>query len=174
MEISNKYNGFYSVDEISIESKSGKLIKREIVSTGGKSNGSVAALVYNTKTDKYIFVSQWRPGPKSSIIEIVAGLRDYRGEDPKDTIIREIEEEVGYKTDTLILLEECFMSPGALTERISIYYAEVSEKIGNGGGVESEDEDIEIVEMSPSKVLTEKFNDAKTIIAVNYIKNKLT
>ena len=162
----NKYKGWINIDELTIKTKKGKEIRREVMTR----KNAVAALVYDTNLKKYIFVSQYRPGSASDIIEIAAGTMDHENEDPRDCMIREVEEEIGYKVDTIKLIDECFVSPGGTTEKITIYFAEVSIKVGEGGGVEGEDEEIDIVEMSKEDMLTTRFMDAKTIIAVNWAK----
>jgi ADP-ribose pyrophosphatase len=53
---------------------------------------------------------------------------------------------------------------------ISIWFAEVSQKINKGGGVETEDEEIEIVELTRQEMLSTTFKDFKTIIAVQWAK----
>lgn len=159
----NRYKGYYTVDELSVKTKNGDTVKREVVIK----HDAVASIVYDTKKNKYIFVSQWRPGTNSNIIEIAAGTLDVDGEDPKDAMIREIEEELGYKTDKIQLLEDCYMSPGGSTESIKIYYSEVSEKIGEGGGLENED--IDIIEMNLNEISNTLFKDAKTIIGLSHI-----
>jgi ADP-ribose pyrophosphatase len=163
-----KYKGFLNIDELTVKTRSGKEVKRELMV---RPDG-VAAVVYDTKTEKFLFVNQWRPASNVEIIEIVAGTCDIEGEDPREAMIREIDEEIGYKTDTIILIDECFMSPGGTSELISIYYAEVSEKIHSGGGLE--DEDIDVVEMTLDEVMITRFRDAKTIIGINYIKQNIT
>lgn len=159
-----KYKGHFSVDELTVKTRSGKEVKREVMVR----KDAVAAVVYNTKTDKFIFVNQWRPGSNTVVLELVAGTLDIPGEDPREAMAREIDEEIGYKTDTIHLIDECYMSPGGTTEIISIYYCEVSEQIHEGGGLENED--IDVVEMNLEEVLSTRFKDAKTIIGVNYIK----
>ena len=161
-----KYKGHFSVDELTVKTRSGKSVKREVMVR----KDAVAGIVYDTKKGKYIFVSQWRPGSNSQLLELVAGTQDVPGEDPRECMIREIDEEIGYKTDIINLIDECYMSPGGSTEIIAIYYCEVSEKIHDGGGLEYED--IDIVEMTLDEVLSTRFKDAKTIIGVNYIKQK--
>ena len=129
---------------------------------------AVAALLYDTVKEKYILISQWRPGSASDIVEIVAGTLDKQGEDPRDAMIREIDEEVGYKVDNIKLIDECYMSPGGSSEVITIYFCEVSDKIGPGGGVPGEMEEIETLEMDRKELMSTRFRDAKTIIAVNW------
>ena len=163
----NKYKGFISVDEITIKTRSGKEVKREVMVR----KDAVSAVVFDTKKKMFVFVSQLRPGSNSEILEIVAGTLDIDGEDPRDAMEREIDEEIGYKTDSIILIDECYMSPGGSTEVITIYYCEVSEKKHDGGGLEYED--IDVIEMTLDEVLSTRFKDAKTVIGVNYIKQNL-
>lgn len=160
-----KYNGHFKVDELTLKSRAGNEIKREVMVR----KNAVAAIVYDTKTEKFLFVSQWRPGTNAEIVEIAAGTLDIPGEDAREAMAREIDEELGYKTDSIKLIDECYMSPGGSTEIISIYYCEVSEKIHSGGGLENED--IDIIEMDLKEVLSTRFKDAKTIIGVNYVRH---
>lgn len=162
----NKYKGHLNIDEVTFKSKKGKEVKREVMNR----KNAVSALVYNTILKKYIFVSQWRPGAGGEIVEIPAGVLDHLHEDPRDAIIREIEEEVGYGVDNLTLIDEGFVSPGGTTEMISIYFAEVSDKVGMGGGLDSEDEEIDIIEMDRDEMESTRFKDFKTIIAVQWAK----
>lgn len=159
-----KYQGYLNIDEITYRTKSGKEGKRELMVR----KNAVAALLYDTVKEKYILISQWRPGSASDIVEVVAGTLDKPGEDPRDAMIREIEEEVGYATDSIKLIDECYMSPGGSSEVITIYFCEVSKKIGAGGGVPGELEEIDTIEMDRDELLSTRFKDAKTIIAVNW------
>jgi ADP-ribose pyrophosphatase len=158
----NKYNGYLKVDEITYKNQSGKNVRREVM----KRPNAVASLVYDTNRQVYVFVKQWRPGALSDVVEIVAGTLDHPNEDTRSAIEREILEEIGYKTDKLKLIDEGWVSPGGTTEKVTIYFAEVSEKVSEGGGLESEDEEIEIIEMTKSEMLSTRFEDLKTIIAV--------
>lgn len=162
-----KYQGHFKIDELIVKSRSGNEVKREIMVR----KDAVTAVVYNTLTKKFILVSQWRPGTNSEIIELAAGTLDIPGEDPREAMKREIDEEVGYKTDSIVLIDECYMSPGGTTEIISIYYCEVSEQLHPGGGLE--DEDIDIIEMDLDELLSTRFKDAKTIIGINFVKQNI-
>jgi len=176
-----KYEGFFKVEEVTIK-QGDKEIKREVFDRGN----AAAALVYNTETKKFIFVEQYRPGADGYMVEIVAGGIE-QGEKTQDSIKREIAEELGYKVDTLTHITDCYVSPGANTEITAIFYAEVSEKIGEGGGID--DENIRVVEVSDlglnGNLFFEipddgditppyKLIDSKSIIATNwYMTNKL-
>jgi ADP-ribose pyrophosphatase len=163
----NKYKGFLNIDELTIKTKKGKEIKREVMVRPD----AVAALVYDTWKHEYVFASQWRPGAASDIIEIVAGTLDIPGEDPREAMKREILEEIGYETDSLILVDECYVSPGGNSEKVTIYFAEVSKQIESGGGHATENEEIDIVYMTYNEMMSTRFKDAKTIIAVSWYKS---
>jgi ADP-ribose pyrophosphatase len=159
-----KYESHFKIDELTIKNKSGKEVKREVLVR----KNAVAALVYDTNLEKYIFVSQFRPGVGDFITEIVAGTLDKQEEDPREAIIREIKEEIGYKVDNIQFLSKGYASPGGSNEEITIYYAEVSEKIGDGGGLINEDEEIEIIQMSLEELKHTDFKDLKTILSVQW------
>lgn len=153
-----KYDGFVSIDAIEYE-HDGATHVREIA----VKKNAVAALVYNTVTDKYIFTKQWRSGNQQDMIEVVAGTLEY-GEDAKECMIREVMEEVGYKIDDINYAGSAYVSPGFTNECIEFFYCEVSEKLGNGGGLLAEGEFIEIIEMTREEVIKYKFNDMKTLL----------
>jgi nudix-type nucleoside diphosphatase (YffH/AdpP family) len=161
-----KYKGFFTIDELSVKTKSGKEVKREVMVR----RDAVASVVYDTVRKKFIFVSQWRPGSNGYLTELVAGTMDKDSECPEDTMLREIDEEIGYEVDKIEFIAESYMSPGGSTEVIFIYYCEVSNKIHQGGGLESENEEIDVIEFDLDQVISGKFFDAKTQIGINYVK----
>jgi len=96
-------------------------------------------------------------------------------EDPLESARREIIEEIGYSTSKLELLSTFYTSPGGISERIFLYFTEVTsfDKTEKGGGLESESEDIQLVKIKKYKVKEmlkhNSFIDAKTIVAIqNY------
>lgn len=139
-----------------------------------------AVLILNTETDKIILTKQFRYAISSKIkepiLEIVAGRID-EGEEPLQTAIREVEEEVGYRItpENIKLLVSCFASPGYSSECFYIYFATVTnaDKISEGGGLETENEYISVVEMDSkefkSLIKTGNIKDAKTYIAGLYL-----
>ncbi|HLI89646.1 MAG TPA: NUDIX domain-containing protein [Ktedonobacteraceae bacterium] len=143
---------------------------------------SAAALLLNRDTLKVILIDQFRyptyeKGP-GWIHEVVAGsIRE--NEQPEACIQREIREEVGYEVSKLIHIATFYVSPGGTSERIMLYYAEVSEadRVSGGGGLASEHEDIEQVELAlPDlwKALDHgEIVDAKTLIAAQWLRRKM-
>ncbi|MFT2009459.1 NUDIX domain-containing protein [Pontibacter sp. 13R65] len=153
------YDGYFKMYELTVEQK-GHTFTREQFDRGE----AVAALVYDTEDRRYVLTQQFRIGSESEMVEIVAGMID-EGESPEVSITREIEEEIGYHVNKLDYLYTFYSSPGCCTERVLLYYAEVSHQHGAGGGKEGEHENIEIVRYSPEEFVEQQFTDAKTIIA---------
>jgi nudix-type nucleoside diphosphatase (YffH/AdpP family) len=143
---------------------------------------SAAALLLNRDTQKVILIKQFRyPTYKKGpgwLLEVVAGMVD-RGEQPEETIRREVREEVGYQVGDLQPIATFYVSPGATSERIALYYAEVGEadRVATGGGSAAEHEDIEQVELSLPELWTAldegKIVDAKTLIAAQWLQCRL-
>jgi ADP-ribose pyrophosphatase len=157
------YDGFFKLYKITYEDD-GQTFDREVFVTGN----AVAALMYDTRKDKFIFVKQFRPAVDQEMLELVAGILDKEGERPEEAIIREIEEESGYAVDKLEPVLNFYPSPGAFAEKLHIFYAEVSHKIGEGGGAQDENEKIKLVELTRAELREKALNDAKTLIAVQW------
>jgi len=162
------YNGFLKIDLLTV-SDGKKTFKRELMVRPD----AVAAIVYNTVTQKYLFTKQWRPARNSDVVEIMAGTLDHEGEDPVTALDRELNEELGYKIDKCEMINDCFVSPGGTSEKVKIYYVEVSEKISAGGGLETENENIETIELTQQEMLSYNFEDAKTVIGVLWVRYML-
>jgi ADP-ribose pyrophosphatase len=142
-EITDKktvYDGYFKVEEYQIKDGD-KEYTREVWERGN----AVAGIVYDTVKEKYLFTKQWRAGADGDMIEVVAGSLDVEGEKPEEALKREIIEEMGYKVDSMNHLKDFYVSPGGTTEIISLFYVEVSEKIGEGGGIDNEN--IEVIEV---------------------------
>lgn len=146
----------------------------------GKNDG-VAILLYNLETKKVILSKQFRmpvfvAGVSNGFsIEVVGGALD-EGESPEDCVIRETEEEVGYKIDKITKISTVFLSPGLVKERVHLFigaYKDIN-KTKNGGGLESENEEIEVLEFSFAEafkmIATQKIIDARTILLLQYLK----
>ncbi len=144
---------------------------------------SAAAILWNRDTQKVLLTNQFRyptyeQGP-GWLSEVVAGVID-GNETAEETIRREIEEEIGYKVaGTPVHIATFYVSPGASSERVTLYYVEVSnaDHTSKGGGLASENEDIKLEEWSPSalwQALEEgTICDAKTLIAVQWLQKRL-
>jgi len=152
--------------------------KREAYDRG---NGATI-LLYNKEQNTVILTRQFRlptyinGNETGMLIEACAGLLDK--DNPEDAIRRETEEETGYKVSHLEKIFEAYMSPGSVTELIYFFIAEYSSamKTNEGGGIEHEQEDIEVLEISFDNAVKMIENgdikDGKTIMLLQYIKLK--
>ncbi|WP_053977978.1 NUDIX domain-containing protein [Mangrovimonas xylaniphaga] len=137
-----------------------------------------AILLYNPEKGTVVLTKQFRmptylnDNTDGFLVEACAGMLDK--DHPEDCIIKEVEEETGYRIKTVKKVVEAYSSPGAVTEKMHYFIGEYSEdmKVSEGGGLEIELEDIEVKELPFSKVIemvgNGQIQDAKTIILVQY------
>jgi len=90
---------------------------REIV----EHDGVIAAIPLD-KDDNVLLVRQWRTPAGKDLLEIPAGGID-PGEAPEATVIRELQEEIGYKPGKLERLGGFYTAPGYATEYLHVYLA---------------------------------------------------
>jgi nudix-type nucleoside diphosphatase (YffH/AdpP family) len=151
----------------------------EIMRLNLERGDGVAAVVHNTDDDTIILIEQFRystyeKGP-GWLIELPAGIVE-AGEDPAATMIREIEEEIGFAVDAVEPISTFYLSPGGSSERIFLFYVAVSpdQDRGNGGGKDDEGEDIRRVVLPVTealgKVKTGEIMDAKTLVGLQWLK----
>lgn len=150
--------------------------KREAYDRG---NGATI-LLYNKEQKTVILTKQFRlptyinGNDTGMLIEACAGLLDK--DNPEDAIRRETEEETGYKVSHVEKIFEAYMSPGSVTELIYFFIAEYSSamKVNEGGGIEHEQEEIEVLEISFNDAFkmagTGEIKDGKTIMLLQYLK----
>jgi nudix-type nucleoside diphosphatase (YffH/AdpP family) len=106
------------------------------------------------------------------VIEVCAGKLD-PGEDAETCARKEAVEETGYTIGRLELAYDSFMSPGSVTERLSLFIGIIEgAAAGNGGGLADEGEDIEILRIPFDRALqmidSGEIIDAKTIMLLQY------
>jgi nudix-type nucleoside diphosphatase (YffH/AdpP family) len=144
--------------------------------TYDRGNGA-AILLYDPTRRTVLLTRQFRfpayvNGHPEPLIEVVAGLLDELS--PEEAIRREAEEEAGCRVARPRRLFEAFMSPGSVTERLVFFMAEYSadDRIAEGGGLISEGEDIEVIEMPLKEAIAMigrgEIVDAKTIMLLQY------
>ena len=164
IERTRVFNGHYKVNQLIVQDGAVQL-RREQFAPGK----AVAALVYDTARQVYVLTRQFRIGPEAAILEIAAGMID-PGKAPETAVRREIHEELGYEIDKLEEIVCIWPSPGTSAEEITVYYAEVSQRTGKGGGLVEENENIEMVDLSWDALLAEPLRDAKSVIAVQWVR----
>ncbi|NML70130.1 GDP-mannose pyrophosphatase NudK [Chryseobacterium sp. RP-3-3] len=146
-----------------------------------RGNGAVI-LLYNKVAGTVILTRQFRlptfinGNTTGMLIEACAGLLD--NDNPEECIKRETEEETGYKISKVEKVFEAYMSPGSVTEILHFFTAEYSAemKITDGGGLEEEGENIEVLELPFDQALsmidTGEIMDAKTIMLLQHLRIK--
>jgi nudix-type nucleoside diphosphatase (YffH/AdpP family) len=170
------FDGFFKIEEadLAYERFDGTMtppLKRLVFERGD----SVAAIVYHREEKRLLFLRQFRyptyeKGP-GWLTEVVAGMQEH-GEPAEDALRREIVEELGYEVAHLEPITTFYVSPGGSSERIILFYAEVNAagKVGPGGGLMEENEDIVAVSWSPAElaeaVAAGQIQDAKTLIGI--------
>ena len=144
-----------------------------------RGNGATI-LLYNKENSTVILTRQFRlptylnGNPDGMLIEACAGLLDK--DNAEDCIKRETEEETGYKVSKVQKVFESYMSPGSVTEILYFFIAEYAKsmKVTAGGGIEHEQEDIEVLELDFNAALgmidSGGIKDAKTIMLLQYLR----
>jgi len=142
-----------------------------------RGNGATI-LLYNKAKGTVVLTRQFRMptfvngNASGMMIEACAGLLD--GDNPEDCIKKEVEEETGYRIGKVEKVMEVYMSPGSVTEILFFFFGayEDRQKVGEGGGVAEEQENIEVLEISFEKALemikTGEIRDSKTIILLQH------
>ncbi|WP_423149035.1 NUDIX domain-containing protein [Rubrolithibacter danxiaensis] len=135
-------------------------------------------LLYDPSKKKVLLTEQFRlpvylKEKHTKLLEACAGLID-EGEFPEHAVIREVEEETGYRISQIKKIAEAYSSPGSFTELVHYFVGEYNEelKVSEGGGLKDEGEDIHTVELSFQEarqlLADSKIHDAKTIILLQY------
>lgn len=149
------------VDVLEVELENGRRSIREIVR-----HGVAVAIIPKLPDGRFVFIRQFRKPLDRVCFEVVAGNVDPDGERESDSAIRELQEETGYIADTMELLGETYPSVGYCTERIDVFYCEVT---GQGETSFDDDERIETVILSEKEmdamVSGGQVTDSKTLAA---------
>lgn len=173
-------NNWYTLNNVTFDylTKDGQWItqKREVYDRG---NGA-AILLYNKLQKSVVLIRQFRMptyfngNPTGMMLEVCAGLLD--SDQPEQCILRETEEETGYRIEKVQKIAETFVSPGAVTEVLHLFVGEYNAnmKVSQGGGLAHEQEEIEVLEYpfetAYGMIATGEIKDAKTIILLQYAK----
>ncbi|PHK17215.1 GDP-mannose pyrophosphatase, partial [Nostoc linckia z15] len=151
-----------------------QLQEREVYNRG---NGAVI-LLYNKIRKTVVLTRQLRiptwfnQNQDGMMIEACAGLLDEN--DPEACIRRETQEETGFVLNEVRKVMESYMSPASVTEILHFFVGEYSEakRVSKGGGLETEQENIEVLEYpfetALLMVVNGEIKDAKTIMLLQY------
>ncbi|MCL4127578.1 UNVERIFIED_CONTAM: hypothetical protein GTU68_005331 [Idotea baltica] len=143
-----------------------------------RGNGATI-LLYHPQNRTVILTRQFRlptyvnGNEDGMMIEACAGLLDK--DNAEDCIRKETQEETGYKISQAKKIFEAYMSPGSVTEIIHFFIAEYDHdmKVSEGGGLDEEQENIEVLELDFDEALrmveNGEIKDGKTIMLLQYV-----
>jgi nudix-type nucleoside diphosphatase (YffH/AdpP family) len=135
-------------------------------------------LLYNVEKKTVILTKQFRiptylnDNVDGMLVEVAAGMLDK--DNPEACIIRETEEETGYRLKSVKKIYEGYSSPGVMTEKMHFFIGAYTDdmKVSQGGGLDDEGEDIEILEIPFQKATKMLHNgeiiDTRTIVLLQY------
>jgi nudix-type nucleoside diphosphatase (YffH/AdpP family) len=157
--------------------RSDNVWQRQSRETYDRGNGATA-LLFDPARETVVLTRQFRlpafvNGHDGMLIEAPAGLLDAAS--PEERIRAELEEETGYRVRDVEKVFEAFMSPGSVTEKLYFFVAhyDSASKVAEGGGVASEGEDIEVIELPLEQALAMvargEIVDGKTIMLLQYM-----
>lgn len=151
--------------------------QRQTRETYDRGNGATI-LLYDRERRTVLLIRQFRLPTLGNglddglLVETPAGLLDQAA--PEARIKAEVEEETGYRLDNVQYLFDAFMSPGSVTEVLHFFAGEyrADQRIAEGGGLQEEGEDIELLELPFDEALAMardgRLVDGKTIMLLQY------
>ena len=176
-------NNWYLLNKVTFDYKMGdqdsETQVREVYDRG---NGAVI-LLYNSTNKTVVLTKQFRlptylnGNTSGMVIEACAGLLD--AENPEECIIRETEEETGYRLSSVKKVFQSYMSPGSVTEILHFFIGEYQPnmKVSDGGGLAEEHENIEVLEYpfqeAYQMITSGEKKKKKTIMLLQYAKINL-
>ncbi len=171
-------DNYYTLNKVAFDylMRSGEWVNqmREVYDRGD----GAGILLYNKQKKTIILTKQFRMptflngNEDGFLVEIAAGMLDK--ENPEVCIIRETEEEVGYRLKEVKKVYEAYSSPGVMTEKMHFFVGEYTDdmKVSDGGGLDSEHEDIEVLEIpfkeAVSMLDNGEIHDTRTIVLLQY------
>ena len=112
-----------------------------------RTNDINAVVILAEYEGKVILIDQPHVPPDCRCIELPAGL--VGDEDPQatpeTTALKELEEETGFTAERVERLGEFYASPGMLSESFTLVRAHGVRRVGEGGGDENEDINVNLV-----------------------------
>ena len=141
----------------------GSLMQRDVVHHPG------AVSVVPVDGDEVVLVRQYRAPIDAELLEIPAGKRDVPGEEPAITALRELEEEVGFTTDSMVPLARFYNSAGFSDEYSHVFLATDLRPVATTPhGIEEEWMTIERIRLDEVETLIAEgeIEDGKTVIGL--------
>ena len=114
----------------------GAIVERDLVDHPG-----AVGIVALDEREQVLLIRQYRQPVGGYLLELPAGLRDKRGEEPWVTAQRELAEETGYRAREWAVLLDFFNSPGGSNEAFRCYLARGLEELPGGRPLTGEAEE---------------------------------
>ncbi len=117
------YDGINKIDKVKKN-----LLGREINGEVLKKGETVATIVFDTVSKKYIFIEEYKLAANGVTIEVIQGsIED--GEKAEKTVKRLVTEKTGYKVDDVRFLSSYYLDTNGSDEICFLYYTEVSSRV---------------------------------------------
>ncbi len=162
IDSSRPFSGrIFSVRVDTVELPSGRRTIREVAE-----HADAVCMIPIDDEGNVLLVRQFRKPTESSVLEAPAGGVE-AGEVSEETVLRELQEEVGHTASSLTHLASFWVAPGWATERMHAYLATglTPSKLAA-----DDDENIQVVRVPFADALgmihTGEINDAKTIASL--------
>ncbi len=150
------------VDDVLMSS--GRTAVREVVE-----HKHAVGMLAVTDRDSVLLVRQYRYAVDEEMLEICAGMIE-KGEDPRETAVREMQEELGVKPEKLTRIGGFYATPGFCTEFMTLFLAE---GLTASSLPQDDDEDVSTVEVPLAEVprlFSEgRIRDSKTFAALSWL-----
>lgn len=174
------YDGFLKLDQAHFrhEMPDGTM-SPQVMRLNVERGDGAGVLLVNRQKNTVVLTRQfryanWARADGGWVLEIPAGVVG-PGLTPETVARNELVEEVGYHAQDLRYVLMFYASPGTSTERVYVFFAEVTDRdrVGQGGGLASEHEYIQVIEMPISQAMDllhqGQITDAKTVIALQWL-----
>jgi nudix-type nucleoside diphosphatase (YffH/AdpP family) len=153
-QVETLYEGWCKLLKLTVEMPDGRIMAREVLN----STDAAAVLPYDPERRTAILIRQFR-APVMHVeghpdfLEAIAGLLD--GDEPEVCAKREAMEEAGLRIARLEPVGAAWSAPGMTTERLHLFLAPyaAADRIGEGGGLAEEHEEIEVLELGLDEVM---------------------
>ena len=157
------FNGILiNVSHMQVTLPNGKTAKREIV----HHKGGAAVVPVDADGNVYM-VRQHRVAVDELTLEIPAGKLEYKGADPRESDIRDLEEETGLRAENVEFLISAVPTPGYCDEVLGIYLAT---GLSQHEDHPDPDEFLHVIKLplkeAVNRVMKGEFRDAKTVIGL--------